>query len=268
MEHLLLFVAAAAMAASLQGCTGKSPLASVEDGTGTYKFQDTAPSWKCKNPDGACTEGTFQMDGSWGSDQLQIPAQPITASGCWHMPDNGDIRQLKFAGSSNGFGTDSTFSYDPVDKSYQLCFASEQDQFHGTMISNSEMSATGAGSMTSTFTSCKGYKACDAAQQCSSRRLSDAPSADDDAPSADDDCEQHKITYSWQIEPDPSSPLQYSISHYECTFDDTIDCSNFLSDLQSSGDSSKEQATKAGISFLTTSLAFKQGGADIVKNGI
>merc|ERR1712048_856283 len=85
--------------------------------------------------------------------------------------------------------------------------------------------------------------------------------------SAGDDCDvvdQHEMTYAWKMEPDPNSPLKVAMTVVECTFDGNK-CSDLLQGLQSSGDSTKEEAKKAGIAALTLAVAHKQGGTEMVK---
>lgn len=181
------------------------------------------------------------MTGEWGSKELNIEAQPITASGCWKMPDKPDgWKELAWAGVSSGFGTENTFSWNPSDGSGNICFASEDSNFHGSMITKADIEESGSGKMTSTFTSCKNYKPCASADACSSL-LSTTPEADE----ADGQCKdksEHEMEYSWELVPDSDSPLKFRIDHVQCTFDGAK-CSDLLPSLQSSGDP-KEKAQK------------------------
>lgn len=202
------------------------------------------------------------MTGEWGSNELSIPAQPISGSGCWKMPPGPDgWKQLQFAGSSSGFGTDSAFSFDPSSMSFRVCFASQQDDFSGTIDSSSQIDTSGSGAMTAKFTTCKGYKPCDASQQCNSGSSFMSLSQTADAQNEDNECTEHDMKYSWKIVPDPDSPLKYKLKGGECTIDG-VKCTDLLSGSQ---DPSKEQAQKAGIAALTAAVAGKHGGTEMVK---
>jgi len=251
MEYiLLLLVVAAAMAASLQGCSGGGEsLAEVQDGTGEWHLQSNDGSWECKSPTD-CGEGSWKMSGSWGSEELNISTQPIAATGCWKIPKkpdgSDDLTKMAWAGVSNGFGTDSTFVWDTPGGSFSVCFANKASDFHGSIIANAAIDESGHGTMTSTFTSCNGYQACAADGDSCSSLLSGTPGTD---AQCTDVQSQHTMEFSWQIVPDPNAPLKFRMEHVECKFDGA-ECKDVLSGLQSSGDSSeKVKAEKAGAAL-------------------